>query len=103
MKYRLLSAMLLAVGVLTATDPTGEHIDKPPMPAEGWETLHARMVYPEMAQKAGIEGEVLIYVYVDESGQVMDMEVVRGSQETGFVDAACESCVSGGCAGPGTG
>ena len=91
MKLKSISLISLAALLLAAVSPARGYYDTPPFPAEGWEAFQTRVVYPEMAQKAGMEGEVLIYVYIDERGQVTDMKVAEGSHETGFVDAACDA------------
>jgi len=44
----------------------------------GLEGFQARLRYPELARRAGIEGTVFITFVVDEEGGVMDAEVVRG-------------------------
>ena len=91
MKPKSISTIALAVVMLAAVVPARGDYEKPPIPVGGWAAFQTKVVYPEMARKAGIEGEVLIYVYIDENGQAMDMEVVKGPRETGFVDAACDA------------
>jgi protein TonB len=89
MKLKSISAIALAVVLLAVVTPARTVDDKPPIPVEGWAAFRSKVVYPEMAQKAGMEGEVLIHLFIDENGQTTVMEVVKGSRETGFVDAAC--------------
>jgi TonB family protein len=89
MKLKSISAIALAVVLLAVITPARGDSGKPPTPVGGWAVFQAKVVYPEMAQKAGMEGEVLIHLFVDENGQTTDMKVVKGSRETGFVDAAC--------------
>lgn len=40
--------------------------------------LQQQINYPEMARKAGIEGQVIVQFVVDENGNVLDPEVLRG-------------------------
>jgi periplasmic protein TonB len=40
--------------------------------------LQSRIVYPEIAKKAGVEGRVIVQFVVDENGNVVDPVVVRG-------------------------
>ena len=91
MKAKSTSALALAALLLAAVSPALGNYETPPIPIEGWEAFHSKVVYPEMAQKAGIEGEVLLHVYIDDNGQALKMELVSGSRDTGFVDAAWDA------------
>ena len=91
MKSISISAIALAALLLAAVSPAQGNYETPPIPIEGWEAFHAKVVYPEMARKAGMEGEVLLNVYINELGQAARMEVVQGSLETGFVDAVWDA------------
>ena len=52
--------------------------------------------YPEMAQKAGIEGEVWVKVYVDKSGNVKKAIVLKESgANVGFEEAAVKAALKG--------
>ncbi len=44
----------------------------------GIESIQARIRYPEMARMAGISGRVFVQFIVDEKGNVVDPEVIRG-------------------------
>jgi len=44
----------------------------------GLAALQQKIVYPEIAKKAGVEGRVIVQFVVDESGAVVDPFVVRG-------------------------
>ena len=44
----------------------------------GIEGLQKRVRYPEIAKKAGVEGTVFLQFVVDEEGNVVDPQVVRG-------------------------
>jgi len=47
----------------------------------GLEGLQARVEYPEMARRVGIEGRVFIQFVVDENGRVIDPVVVRSPSD----------------------
>lgn len=44
----------------------------------GLQSVASRIVYPEQAKKAGIEGKVFVQFIVDETGNVVDPHVVKG-------------------------
>lgn len=44
----------------------------------GMKSLQQSVEYPEFAQKAGIEGRVIVQFVVDEKGNVQDLKVTRG-------------------------
>lgn len=44
----------------------------------GLAELQRNIRYPEMAKKAGVEGRVIVQFIVDEQGNVLDPQVVRG-------------------------
>ena len=53
-------------------------VEKMPELIGGRDALYSKLRYPEMARKAGLEGNVDIVFVVDESGNVVDPRVVRG-------------------------
>ena len=57
--------------------------DDPPQPFSS-----IRPVYPEIAQEAGIEGTVVVQVFVDKKGRVQDTLVLKGIPNTGLDEAA---------------
>ena len=57
--------------------------DDPPQPLSS-----IRPVYPEIAQEAGIEGTVVVQVFVDKKGRVNDTLVLKGIPNTGLDEAA---------------
>ncbi|MFC1543072.1 TonB family protein [Candidatus Neomarinimicrobiota bacterium] len=65
--------------------------DEPPMPIGGFAAIMERVVYPEQAKAAGIEGTVIIQALVDEQGQVQRTVVLRGLPDTGLDKAAVEA------------
>lgn len=48
-------------------------------------------IYPDIAQKAGVEGMVVLQIVVDEKGNVLDAVVVLASPAGIFEDAALEA------------
>ncbi|MFN3597739.1 MAG: energy transducer TonB, partial [Rubricoccaceae bacterium] len=54
-----------------------EVVEQDPVLIGGIEGLQARVQYPEMAQRAGVEGTVFVQFVVDERGNVVDPQVVR--------------------------
>lgn len=53
-------------------------VDKAPTPVGGFESLMRKVTYPEVAMKMRVEGKVYLLVYVNESGDVDDVKVVKG-------------------------
>jgi len=57
--------------------------DDPPQPLS-----NIRPVYPEIAQEAGIEGTVVVQVFIDKKGRVKDTLILKGIPNTGLDEAA---------------
>ena len=57
--------------------------DDPPQPLS-----NIRPVYPEIAQEAGIEGTVVVQVFIDKKGRVQDTLILKGIPNTGLDEAA---------------
>ena len=57
--------------------------DDPPQPLS-----NIRPVYPEIAQEAGIEGTVVVQVFIDKKGRVQDTIILKGIPNTGLDEAA---------------
>lgn len=53
-------------------------VEQPPVLIGGIAGVQKRIVYPEMARKAGIEGRVIIQFVVDAQGNIVNPRVVRG-------------------------
>ncbi|MCI0706340.1 MAG: energy transducer TonB [Ignavibacteriae bacterium] len=49
-----------------------------PEPAGGIQAIQSRVVYPEMAKRAGVEGMVFVQAFVDENGVVTKTDVIKG-------------------------
>ena len=53
-------------------------VEQLPEPIGGIADIQRRIVYPEIAKRAGIQGKVFILAYVDENGDVKKAEVIKG-------------------------
>lgn len=53
-------------------------IESMPEPVGGMAAIFENLTYPETARRAGIEGRVIVQFTVDEQGNVVNPEVVRG-------------------------
>ncbi len=49
------------------------------------------MVYPQVANDAGIEGTVIVQAFVDENGQVQETVIYKGIPNTGLDEAAVDA------------
>ncbi len=62
--------------------------DEPPMPIGGFEAIQKKLVYPEIARKAGIEGQVTVYAHINEKGEVIDTKILVPLGNSGCNEAA---------------
>ena len=53
-------------------------VEEMPQPVGGLKEIQSKIVYPEIAKRAGIEGKVFVRAYVDEDGNVTTAEIVKG-------------------------
>ncbi len=53
-------------------------VEQPPVLIGGIQSVQSKVVYPEMAIKAGIEGRVVLQFVIDKEGNIIDPQVVRG-------------------------
>ena len=60
--------------------------DDPPVPLRP-----IKPKYPEIAQEAGIEGTVVVQVFVDERGRVKETVILKGIPNTGLDEAATDA------------
>ena len=88
MIYRNLLLLMLVYAPLAASEPLPDAIETPPNPVGGYEALVANIEYPETARLAGVEGTVIVNVYVNELGQVTQTVVLQGVRRTGLDEAA---------------
>jgi len=65
--------------------------DDPPVPIGGYAAIQRNIIYPEIAQEAGIDGTVVIQAFVDRKGNVTDTVVLKGIANTGLDEAAMDA------------
>ena len=53
-------------------------VEEMPEPIGGIAAIQAKIIYPEIAKRAGVEGRVYINAFVDESGNVTKAVVLKG-------------------------
>jgi protein TonB len=53
-------------------------VEEMPEPVGGIKAIQEKIVYPEIAKRAGVEGKVYILAFVDESGNVTKAQVLKG-------------------------
>lgn len=61
-----------------------------PEPVGGLEALYKKIKYPNIAKQSGLEGKVYLLIYVNESGGVDDVKVVKslgGGCDEAAIDA----------------
>ncbi len=61
-----------------STDTYFIAVEEMPEPIGGIKAIQEKIVYPELAQKSGIEGRVFVKAYIDETGNVVDAEIIKG-------------------------
>ena len=49
-----------------------------PEPIGGMSAIQKKVIYPEIAKKAGVEGKVYIKTFIDEKGNVTKTEILKG-------------------------
>ena len=59
-------------------DPYKPFAEVPPEPVGGFEAIYKKIKYPDLAQKAGVQGKVYLLVFINEKGSVDDVKVVKG-------------------------
>ena len=53
-------------------------VDKVPTPIGGMEAIVRKIVYPQMAINTRTEGKVYLLIYINETGNVDDVKVIKG-------------------------
>jgi protein TonB len=53
-------------------------VEEMPEPIGGLKGIQEKIVYPEIAKRMGVEGKVHVQAFVDESGKVTDVQVIKG-------------------------
>jgi periplasmic protein TonB len=54
------------------------YVEEPPTIIGGIEALNKIVVYPELAIKANVQGQVLVEAFIDENGNVVNVELRKG-------------------------
>jgi len=62
--------------------------DEPPQPLGGFAAIQKNMIYPELARRAGIEGMVVVWAKISETGEVVDTRIVIPLDNSGCNEAA---------------
>ena len=53
-------------------------VEEMPEPIGGLRAIQEKIIYPEIARRAGVEGKVYVLAFIDESGTVTKAEVTKG-------------------------
>ena len=53
-------------------------VEEMPEPIGGIAEIQKKIVYPEIAKRAGVEGKVYVLAFVNESGIVTDAKIIKG-------------------------
>lgn len=53
-------------------------VEEMPEPIGGIQAIQSKIVYPEIAKRAGVEGRVYVLAFVDEAGEVTKAEILKG-------------------------
>lgn len=53
-------------------------VEEMPEPIGGLQAIQEKIIYPEIARRAGVEGKVYVLAFIDESGAVTKAEVTKG-------------------------
>ena len=53
-------------------------VEEMPEPLGGLKSIQEKIVYPEIAKRARVEGKVFVKAFVDETGKVTSAEIVKG-------------------------
>jgi len=53
-------------------------VEEMPAPIGGIVAIQKKIVYPEIAKRAGVEGKVYVLAFVDESGIVTKAQIIKG-------------------------
>ncbi len=53
-------------------------VEEMPEPIGGIGAIQRKIVYPEIARRAGVQGKVFVNAYVDEVGNVVKVELIKG-------------------------
>ena len=68
--------------------------DEPPKIIGGYAELARKLVYPELARKAGISGIVVVNVLIGRDGQILATKVIKSLGNNGCDEAAVRAIMS---------
>ena len=68
-------------------------VEEMPEPIGGVAGIQSRIIYPEIAKRAGVQGRVYIKAFVDEYGEVKKVEIIKGIG-AGCDEAAMEAIMN---------
>ncbi|RJP61933.1 MAG: energy transducer TonB [Ignavibacteriales bacterium] len=70
--------VLVADSGVNQADPYLAFAEQMPEVEGGLPNLYKTIKYPEIARKAGITGKVFVMAFINESGDVEDVQVIKG-------------------------
>jgi TonB family protein len=53
-------------------------VEEMPEPIGGLKSIQEKIIYPEIAKRAGIEGKVYVLAFIDEKGNVANAKIIKG-------------------------
>lgn len=53
-------------------------VENMPEPIGGLKAIQEKIIYPEIAKRAGIEGKVYVQAFIDENGNVVNAKILKG-------------------------
>jgi protein TonB len=53
-------------------------VEEMPSPIGGIQSIQKKIVYPEIAKRAGVEGKVYVLAFIDEQGNVTKAQIIKG-------------------------
>jgi len=68
--------------------------DEAPSPIGGYAAIQKRLTYPALAKKAGIEGKVVVYAFINEKGDVIKTKIAESLGNNGCDEAAVKAIKS---------
>ncbi|MDQ7817839.1 MAG: energy transducer TonB [Melioribacteraceae bacterium] len=66
-------------------------VENKPGPIGGMQSIFRNVKYPEIAKRAGVQGKVLVRAYIDEKGDIVKAEIIKGAHEA--LDSAAINAV----------
>ncbi|OGU34119.1 MAG: energy transducer TonB [Ignavibacteria bacterium GWB2_35_6b] len=79
---------LFAIKLNASGDGYLAFAEKMPEPVDGMNEIYKNIAYPRMAQQAGVEGKVFLLCFIDETGSVNEIKVIKG------IGAGCDEAAS---------